>query len=104
MKRSDKEDYRSFVVARMIRLRRAAYLLCHDWHMADDLVSVTLAKLHRNWSRAQAVEIWTPTCKRSCSAHGLTSCVGRGGASCSPARCRMCRSATRWTSSTARRW
>jgi RNA polymerase sigma-70 factor (sigma-E family) len=56
VKHSDKEDYRSFVVARMDRLRRAAYLLCHDWHTADDLVSVTLSKLYRNWSRAQAAD------------------------------------------------
>jgi RNA polymerase sigma-70 factor (sigma-E family) len=54
--RSDKEDYRSFVVARMDRLQRAAYLLCHNWHTADDLVSITLGKLYRNWSRARGAD------------------------------------------------
>jgi RNA polymerase sigma factor (sigma-70 family) len=37
----------------MDRLQRAAYLLCRDWHTAEDLVSVTFGKLYRNWSRAQ---------------------------------------------------
>jgi RNA polymerase sigma factor (sigma-70 family) len=36
----------------MDRLRRAAYLLCRDWHLADDLVSVTIDKLYRNWRQA----------------------------------------------------
>ncbi len=52
MRRSDEAHYRDFVVARLDRLRRSAYLLCRDWHMADDLVSITLTKLYRNWRRA----------------------------------------------------
>ena len=53
MKQVDEDEYRSYVVARMERLQRAAYLLCRDWHTAEDLVSVTFGKLYRNWSRAQ---------------------------------------------------
>lgn len=52
MRKADEEQYREFVVARLDRLRRTAYLLCRDWHTADDLVSITLSKLYRNWSRA----------------------------------------------------
>jgi RNA polymerase sigma-70 factor (sigma-E family) len=37
-------------------LRRWAYLVCHDWHAADDLVGVTLGKLYRSWPRAQSVD------------------------------------------------
>jgi RNA polymerase sigma-70 factor (sigma-E family) len=48
----DDAAFREYVVARLDRLRRAAYLLCHDWHLADDLVSVTIDKLYRNWRRA----------------------------------------------------
>jgi RNA polymerase sigma-70 factor (sigma-E family) len=40
----------------MDRLRRTAYLLCHDWHTADDLVAVTITKLYRGWRRAQAAD------------------------------------------------
>jgi RNA polymerase sigma-70 factor (sigma-E family) len=54
VRRADEAQYRDFVVARLDRLRRSAYLLCRDWHTADDLVSITLTKLYRNWSRATA--------------------------------------------------
>ncbi len=52
MRRSDAARYRDFVLARLDHLRRSAYLLCRDWQLADDLVSVTLTKLYRNWRRA----------------------------------------------------
>lgn len=55
MRHVDEDEYRTYVVANMDRLRRAAYLLCRDWHTADDLVAVTIGKLYRNWSRAQRV-------------------------------------------------
>src|SRR5215470_293103 len=56
MRRGDEDGYREFVGPRLDRLRRTAYLLCRDWHLADDLVSITLAKLYRHWRRAQAAE------------------------------------------------
>jgi RNA polymerase sigma factor (sigma-70 family) len=34
-----------FVVAKFPELRRAAYLMCGDWKLAEDLVRMTLAKL-----------------------------------------------------------
>ena len=51
MKRSDEAGYRDYVTARMEVLRRTAYLLCRNWHTADDLVSVTIGKLYRHWKR-----------------------------------------------------
>jgi RNA polymerase sigma-70 factor (sigma-E family) len=56
LKQTDEDAYREYVVARMDRLRRTAYLLCHDWHTADDLVSNALLKLYRNWSAAQRAD------------------------------------------------
>ncbi|MFG1997236.1 SigE family RNA polymerase sigma factor [Actinoplanes sp. NPDC048988] len=50
------EDYRDYVAARMTSLRRTAYLLCGDWHLADDLVSTALLKLLRHWRRVSAME------------------------------------------------
>lgn len=47
----DLDGYREFVQSRLDRLRRAAYLLCGDWHTADDLVSTALVKLLRHWRR-----------------------------------------------------
>lgn len=53
MKAAEEIAYREYVVARMEQLRRTAYLLCHDWHTADDVVATALGKLYRQWHRAQ---------------------------------------------------
>ncbi|MCT2585361.1 SigE family RNA polymerase sigma factor [Actinophytocola gossypii] len=53
MKRADEAAYRDYVVARMDTMRRLAYLLCRDWHTADDLVSVTISKLYRHFPRVK---------------------------------------------------
>ncbi|SCE67880.1 RNA polymerase sigma-70 factor, sigma-E family [Micromonospora viridifaciens] len=52
----DVEGYREFVAARLEPLRRTAYLLCGDWHTADDLVSSALIRLLRHWRRVSAME------------------------------------------------
>ncbi len=56
MQRSDEAAYREYVTLRMDVLRRTAYLLCHDWHTADDLVATTLAKLYVKWRRAEQAD------------------------------------------------
>jgi RNA polymerase sigma-70 factor (sigma-E family) len=53
---SDVGAYREYVTARLEPLRRTAYLLCGDWHTADDLVSVALTKLFRQWRRVSAMD------------------------------------------------
>jgi RNA polymerase sigma-70 factor (sigma-E family) len=53
---AEENDYREFVAARLDPLRRTAYLLCRDWHTADDLVSITLGKLYRHWRRVRAAD------------------------------------------------
>ncbi|RAO61892.1 hypothetical protein LUPAC06_00826 [Micromonospora saelicesensis] len=52
----DVEGYRDYVGARLEPLRRTAYLLCGDWHTADDLVSATVVKLLRHWSRVSVMD------------------------------------------------
>jgi RNA polymerase sigma-70 factor (sigma-E family) len=52
----DTEAYREFVSVRMDQWRRTAYLLCGDWHTADDLVSTALVKLYRHWSRVAGMD------------------------------------------------
>lgn len=47
-------DFLAFVADRLDRWRRSAYLLCRDWHLADDLVSEAVIKLLRNWSKVRA--------------------------------------------------
>jgi len=53
---ADEAAYREYVTHRMDGLRRTAYLLCGDWHTADDLVSAALVKLLRHWRRVSAME------------------------------------------------
>ena len=51
MRRADEDEFREFARAQARPLRRSAYLLCGDWHLADDLVQTTLIKLHGAWPR-----------------------------------------------------
>jgi RNA polymerase sigma factor (sigma-70 family) len=44
-------QFTDYVGARQAWLRRIAYLLCQDWHRADDLVQTSLTKLYFNWRR-----------------------------------------------------
>ena len=45
-------EFTAFVSARQAWLRRVAYLLCGDWHRADDLVQSSITKLYTQWHRA----------------------------------------------------
>jgi RNA polymerase sigma-70 factor (sigma-E family) len=49
LSRVDDQEFHDFVAQRMERWRRSAYLMCLDWHTADDLVSIAVAKIYRNW-------------------------------------------------------
>ncbi|MGW5671666.1 SigE family RNA polymerase sigma factor [Micromonospora sp. NPDC003776] len=53
---ADIDGYREYVAARLEPLRRTAYLLCGDWHTADDLVSTALVKLLRHWRRVSVMD------------------------------------------------
>jgi RNA polymerase sigma-70 factor (sigma-E family) len=44
-------EFTAYVSARRAHLRRTAYLLCGDWHLAEDLVQMTLAKVYVAWPR-----------------------------------------------------
>jgi RNA polymerase sigma-70 factor (sigma-E family) len=45
-------DFTEYVTARSAWLRKVAYLLCGDWHRADDLVQTAITRLYANWPRA----------------------------------------------------
>jgi RNA polymerase sigma-70 factor (sigma-E family) len=49
-------DYVAYVEGRQASLRRLAYLLCRDWHSADDLVQVTVTRLFTHWPRASRMD------------------------------------------------
>lgn len=57
MRRSRRDDeFTAFVTARLSALQQVAYLLCQDWHRADDLVQVAITRLHAHWGRAAAMD------------------------------------------------
>jgi RNA polymerase sigma-70 factor (sigma-E family) len=49
----DEQDkkFSQYVAGRAHALRATAYLLCGDWHQAEDLTQSTLLKLYLNWRR-----------------------------------------------------
>ena len=49
-------EFTEYVSARLPALRRTAYLLCQDWHGADDLVQAAITRLYVHWGRARAVD------------------------------------------------
>jgi RNA polymerase sigma-70 factor (sigma-E family) len=54
MSRADRDrEFEEFVAAAWPRLRRAAYLLTHNSHDAEDLVQGALARSYANWGRVQ---------------------------------------------------
>jgi RNA polymerase sigma-70 factor (sigma-E family) len=52
----DDAGFREFARDRTLALRRTAYLLCLDWHFAEDLVQTALVKLYRVWPRIRQSE------------------------------------------------
>jgi RNA polymerase sigma-70 factor (sigma-E family) len=53
---ADGDDFHDFASARAGQLFRIAYLVCGDWHEAEDLVQTTLAKLFVAWHRFQRTD------------------------------------------------
>jgi RNA polymerase sigma-70 factor (sigma-E family) len=49
MRAEAESEYVEYLSARMARLHRAAYLLCGDAHLAEDLVQSTALLLYRKW-------------------------------------------------------
>lgn len=45
------EAFTAYVAARQTHLRRIAYAICGDWHVADDLLQIALTKLYVAWPR-----------------------------------------------------
>jgi RNA polymerase sigma-70 factor (sigma-E family) len=56
MMSSPEQEYLEFAGSRAASLHRTAYLLCGDWHLADDLVQETLVQTFRHWRRVQRAD------------------------------------------------
>lgn len=44
-------EFTAFVESAATRLRRSAYLMCRDWHLAQDLTQQTFTKMYTAWDR-----------------------------------------------------
>jgi RNA polymerase sigma-70 factor (sigma-E family) len=47
----EEQEFAEFFAARRDAVRRSAYLLCGDWHRADDLAQTAFVALHRHWRK-----------------------------------------------------
>jgi RNA polymerase sigma-70 factor (sigma-E family) len=47
----DEQDFAEYFAARRDAVRRSAYLLCGDWHRADDFAQTAFVALHRRWRK-----------------------------------------------------
>ena len=56
-RRDRDEDFVAYYQARGDNLRRTAYLLCGDWHLAEDLTQTAFTKLYRSWHRIERHDV-----------------------------------------------
>ncbi len=52
------DSFEDYVNGRGRALLRFAYVLCHDAHLAQDLVQDALVKVHRRWDRVDAPDAY----------------------------------------------
>lgn len=51
MDQRDEREFAEYFAARREAVRRSAYLLCGDWHRADDFAQTAFVTLHRRWRK-----------------------------------------------------
>jgi DNA-directed RNA polymerase specialized sigma24 family protein len=51
MRARDEAEFTEFAAITIRRLRRTAYLMCGDWHRAEDAAQDALVKVYRRWNR-----------------------------------------------------
>ena len=49
-------EFTAYALSSAGRLRDAAYLMCRDWHLAEDLTQTALTKLYVAWPRVSKAE------------------------------------------------
>jgi RNA polymerase sigma-70 factor (sigma-E family) len=59
------DEYVEFVSHAMRELRRTAYLLCGDWHRAEDATQDALIRLYRRWPKVERREGLLPYARRT---------------------------------------
>ena len=51
MDQREEQEFTDYFAARRDAVRRTAYLICGDWHRADDLAQIAFVALHRHWRK-----------------------------------------------------
>jgi RNA polymerase sigma-70 factor (sigma-E family) len=49
----EEQEFAEYFTARRDAVRRTAYLLCGDWHRADDVAQTAFVALHRHWRKVR---------------------------------------------------
>ncbi len=52
----DQAEFTAYATQAVPRLRATAFLMCRDWHLADDLTQNALTKLFLAWSKVSKAE------------------------------------------------
>jgi RNA polymerase sigma-70 factor (sigma-E family) len=47
----EEQEFAEYFAARRDAVRRTAFMLCGDWHRADDLAQTAFVALHRKWHK-----------------------------------------------------
>jgi RNA polymerase sigma-70 factor (sigma-E family) len=50
---SEHEQFAAYYTGRRDQVRRTAYLLCGDWHFADDLAQMAFVRLAQSWRQVR---------------------------------------------------
>ncbi|MET0234142.1 MAG: SigE family RNA polymerase sigma factor [Kibdelosporangium sp.] len=53
MDQREEQEFAEYFEARRDAVRRTAYMLCGDWHRADDLAQTAFVALHRRWRKVR---------------------------------------------------
>ncbi|ADD43508.1 SigE family RNA polymerase sigma factor [Stackebrandtia nassauensis] len=56
MRPEHESEYCDYAANRLVPMRRFAYLVCGDWHRAEDAVQNAFVKLYLAWARAQRAD------------------------------------------------
>jgi RNA polymerase sigma-70 factor (sigma-E family) len=62
---ADEQQFSEYFAARRDAVRRLAYVLCGDWHLADDLTQAAFMRLAGSWSKVRdrgALDAFVRTC------------------------------------------
>ncbi|RCW47098.1 RNA polymerase sigma-70 factor (sigma-E family) [Halopolyspora algeriensis] len=53
MDEREEQEFAEYFAARREAVRRMAYMMCGDWHRADDLAQTAFIALHRRWRKVR---------------------------------------------------